>query len=43
MAGDAASAHAAYQRAARRTSSLPEQRYLQAKAAALAAPARVEA
>src|SRR5262249_26327005 len=39
MAGDTAAARAAYQRAARRTTSLPEQRYLQAKAAGLAAPA----
>jgi predicted RNA polymerase sigma factor len=38
LAGDAAAAHAAYQRAARRTTSLPEQRYLQVKAAGLAAP-----
>jgi predicted RNA polymerase sigma factor len=36
MAGDPASARAAYLRAARRTTSLPEQRYLQAKAAGLA-------
>jgi RNA polymerase sigma factor (sigma-70 family) len=39
MTGDTAAARAAYLRAARRTTSLPEQRYLQAKAAALAAPA----
>jgi predicted RNA polymerase sigma factor len=35
MMGDAANARAAYLRAARRTTSLPEQRYLQAKAAGL--------
>jgi RNA polymerase sigma factor (sigma-70 family) len=40
MAGDTAAARAAYLQAARRTTSLPEQRYLQAKAAALAGPAR---
>jgi RNA polymerase sigma factor (sigma-70 family) len=39
LAGDPAAARAAYLRAARRTTSLPERRYLQAKAAALAAPA----
>jgi predicted RNA polymerase sigma factor len=35
MAGDAVAARAAYLRAARRTTSLPEQRYLQSKAAGL--------
>jgi predicted RNA polymerase sigma factor len=36
MAGDRAAAQRAYQAAARRTSSVPEQRYLLAKAAKLA-------
>jgi predicted RNA polymerase sigma factor len=35
MAGDHAAARAHYQQAARRTTSLPEQRYLQARAARL--------
>jgi RNA polymerase sigma factor (sigma-70 family) len=35
MAGDRAAAHASYQTAARRTTSLPEQRYLEARAAQL--------
>jgi predicted RNA polymerase sigma factor len=38
MAGDRAAARAGYQRAARRTTSLPEQRYLEARAARLAEP-----
>jgi len=37
MAGDAVSARQAYQQAARKTTSVPEQRYLQARAARLAA------
>jgi RNA polymerase sigma factor (sigma-70 family) len=37
LAGAAAEAHAAYQEAARRTTSLPERRYLEARAAALGA------
>ena len=36
MAGDAAAARLSYRRAARRTTSLPEQRYLEARAARLA-------
>ena len=36
MAGDLAGARARYRAAARRTTSLPEQRYLEARAAALA-------
>jgi RNA polymerase sigma factor (sigma-70 family) len=40
MAGDHAGAHARYQRAARRTTSLPERRYLEARAARLAELAR---
>jgi predicted RNA polymerase sigma factor len=39
MAGDAAGARSEYLRAARRTTSLPEKRYLEAKAAALGYPA----
>jgi predicted RNA polymerase sigma factor len=35
MAGDRAAAHDAYRRAARLTTSLPEQRYLEARAARL--------
>jgi predicted RNA polymerase sigma factor len=35
LAGDAAAAHASYLTAARRTTSLPEQRYLEARAAKL--------
>ena len=38
MGGDLPAARAAYLRAARRTTSLPEQRYLEARAARLAAP-----
>ena len=38
MAGDTAAAMASYRRAARRTTSLPERRYLEARAARLAAP-----
>ncbi|SEF18598.1 RNA polymerase sigma factor, sigma-70 family [Jiangella alba] len=38
MAGDAAAARAAYRLAAQRTTSLPEQRYLEDKAARLTAP-----
>jgi RNA polymerase sigma factor (sigma-70 family) len=37
LAGDAAAAHEAYREAARRTTSLPERRYLEARAAAIAA------
>ncbi|TMG24097.1 MAG: RNA polymerase sigma factor, partial [Chloroflexi bacterium] len=40
MAGDHAAARSAYQLAARRTTSLPEQRYLDARAARLEEPAR---
>jgi predicted RNA polymerase sigma factor len=36
MAGDAAGAHSSYRTAARLTLSLPEQRYLEARAARLA-------
>jgi hypothetical protein len=36
MAGDHAAARAGYRTAARRTTSLPEQRYLEARAAGLA-------
>jgi predicted RNA polymerase sigma factor len=36
MAGDAAGAHSSYRTAARLTPSLPEQRYLEARAARLA-------
>jgi predicted RNA polymerase sigma factor len=36
LAGDHAAARASYQQAAKRTNSLPEQRYLQARAARLA-------
>jgi hypothetical protein len=36
MAGDASAAAAAYQTAARRTTSQPERRYLEARAARLA-------
>jgi predicted RNA polymerase sigma factor len=36
MAGDVAAARAAYRTAARRTTSLPERRYLEARAARLA-------
>jgi hypothetical protein len=39
MAGDHAAAAAGYRAAARRTTSLPEQRYLEARAARLAAGA----
>ena len=39
MAGDRAAAHAAYAVAARRTTSVPEQRYLESKAAVLASTA----
>jgi predicted RNA polymerase sigma factor len=35
MAGDMVAAKASYQQAARRTTSLPEQRYLEARAARL--------
>jgi predicted RNA polymerase sigma factor len=35
MTGDLAAARAGYQRAARRTTSLPERRYLESRAAAL--------
>jgi RNA polymerase sigma factor (sigma-70 family) len=40
LAGDAAAARAAYREAARRTTSLPEQRYLESRAARLALPSR---
>jgi predicted RNA polymerase sigma factor len=38
MAGERAAARAAYLRAARRTTSLPERRYLEGRAARLATP-----
>jgi predicted RNA polymerase sigma factor len=38
LAGDREAARASYQQAAKRTNSLPEQRYLQARAARLSAP-----
>jgi hypothetical protein len=41
MAGDAAAAADHYRLAARRTLSIPEQRYLEGRAARLSAPARV--
>jgi predicted RNA polymerase sigma factor len=40
IAGDGPAARACYQLAARRTLSVPEQRYLQARAAQLAPPAQ---
>jgi RNA polymerase sigma factor (sigma-70 family) len=43
MAGDHAAARGSYQLAARRTTSLPEQRYLEARAARLAADGRGQA